>query len=59
MARTVEGGGYRGRDGMEKHLVEGGDAWADYRVLVDEFLDVSDRVLVLGRQEDASGAAAS
>ena len=43
---------------MEKYLVEKGDAWAEYRVLVDEFRDVSDRVLVLGRQEDVSGAAA-
>jgi|GEM_PF-6020138 len=51
MARTVEGGGYRGRGGMEKYLVERGDAWEEHRVLVDEFRDLGDRVLVLSRQE--------
>jgi len=33
MAGAVEGGGYRGRDGIEKYLVEIADAWEEYGVL--------------------------
>ncbi|HMD51840.1 MAG TPA: nuclear transport factor 2 family protein [Solirubrobacteraceae bacterium] len=51
MAGTVKGRGYRGRDGIEKYLVEIGDAWEEYRVLVEEFRDLDDRVVMLGRIE--------
>jgi ketosteroid isomerase-like protein len=51
MAGTVEGGGYRGRDGIEKYLVEIGDAWEEYRVAAEEFRDLDDRVVMLGRIE--------
>jgi len=51
MAATVEGSGYRGRDGIEKFLVDIGDAWGEYRLVPNEFRDLGDRVLVLGRVE--------
>jgi ketosteroid isomerase-like protein len=49
---TVEGvalDGYRGREGIETYLGEIGDTWEKLRVLGDEFRDLGDRVLVLGR----------
>jgi len=51
MAGAVEGSGYRGRDGIAKYLVDIGDAWEEYRVLAEEFRDLDDRVLMLGRIE--------
>jgi ketosteroid isomerase-like protein len=51
MAGAVEGSGYRGRDGIEKYLVDIGDAWEEYRVLAEEFRDLDGRVLMLGRIE--------
>jgi ketosteroid isomerase-like protein len=51
MAGTVEGGGYRGRDGIEKYLVDIGEAWEEYRVFAEEFRDLDDRVVMLGRIE--------
>src|SRR5271155_3868155 len=51
MAGAVEGGGYRGRDGIAKYLADIGDAWEEYRVLAEEFRDLDDRVVMLGRIE--------
>ena len=51
MAGTVEGGGYRGRDGIEKYLADIGDTWEEYRVFAEEFRDLDDRVVMLGRIE--------
>ena len=51
MAGTIEGGGYRGRDGIERYLVDIGDAWEEYRVLAEEFRDLGDHVVMLGRIE--------
>src|SRR6202051_1812638 len=51
MAGTVEGGGYRGREGIEKYLADIGEAWEEYRVLAEEFRDLGDRVVMLGRIE--------
>src|SRR5882762_5413549 len=48
---TVERDGYRGREGIEMYLGESGDTWETLRVLGDEFRDLSERVLVLGRAE--------
>jgi ketosteroid isomerase-like protein len=50
MAGTIEGG-YRGRDGIERYLVDIGDAWEEYRVLAEEFRDLGDHVVMLGRIE--------
>lgn len=51
MAGTFEGGGFRGREGIETYLLDIGDAWEEYRVLGEEFRDLDDRVLMLGRIE--------
>src|ERR1700692_1184549 len=51
MAGTAEGGGYRGRDGIEKYLADIGDAWEEYRVFAGEFRELDDRVVMLGRIE--------
>jgi ketosteroid isomerase-like protein len=51
MSGTIEGGDYRGRDGIERYLVDIGDAWEEYRVLAEEFRDLGDRVVMLGRVE--------
>ena len=51
MAGAVEGGGYRGRVGIEKYLADIGEAWEEYRVVAQEFRDLDDRVVMLGRIE--------
>jgi len=51
MAGTAKGGGYRGRDGIEKYLVDIGEAWEEYRVSAQEFRDLDERVVMLGRIE--------
>jgi ketosteroid isomerase-like protein len=48
---TVEGGGYRGREGIETYISEIGDTWEELRIFGAEFRDLGDRVLVLGRAE--------
>ncbi len=48
---AVGGGGYTGREGIDTALGELRDTWAEYRLLADEFRDLGDRVLMLGRQE--------
>lgn len=53
---TVEGGGYRGRDGIEKYLVHIGDTWEEYRVFAEEFRDLDDRVVMLGRSSGQADA---
>jgi ketosteroid isomerase-like protein len=45
---TVEGDGYRGREGIEMYLGEIGETWEKLHVHGDEFRDLGDRVLVLG-----------
>ena len=49
--RTVEAVSYRGREGIETHLGTLHDTWEEFHVLGDEFRDLDDRVLVLGRVE--------
>jgi ketosteroid isomerase-like protein len=51
MAGTVESSGYRGRDGIDKYLADIDDTWEEYRVHADEFRDLDDRVVMLGRIE--------
>jgi ketosteroid isomerase-like protein len=48
---TIEGGNYRGREGMETWFVEASDTWEWFRMLTDEVRDLGDRVLGLGRIE--------
>ncbi len=45
----VEGGNYRGREGMERYFADAADTWEEFRSVADEFRDLDDRVLALGR----------
>ncbi len=51
MPVIVGGSGFRGREGIEKYLVDIRDTWEEYRVLGEELRDLGDRVLMLGRIE--------
>jgi ketosteroid isomerase-like protein len=51
MPAIVEGGGYRGREGIETYYREIRDTWTELLVVVDEFRDLGDKVLALGRLE--------
>jgi ketosteroid isomerase-like protein len=51
LPQALERGSYQGREGVHTHLAEVRDTWTNYRVHADEFLDLGDRVLMLGRQE--------
>jgi ketosteroid isomerase-like protein len=42
---------FRGREGVETYFEELHDAWEEFRVVGEEFLDLGDRVLVLMRVE--------
>jgi len=47
----LEGGSYRGREGIETLLGNIGDTFEEYRVVADEVRDLGDRVLMLARVE--------
>jgi len=47
----VEGGSYRGRDGLETYFGAIPDAWEELRIVGGEFRDLGDRVVLLGRIE--------
>jgi ketosteroid isomerase-like protein len=49
MVSLVEGGSFRGREGVADYFRESRNTWAELSVLGDEFRDLGDRVLVLGR----------
>jgi ketosteroid isomerase-like protein len=48
---VVEGGSYRGREGLARYFAEAEETWSDLTVSGEEFRDLGDRVLVLGRME--------
>ena len=48
---TVEGGSYRGREGMARYFSEAEETWESLIVTGEEFRDLGDTVLVLGRIE--------
>jgi len=48
-AASYEGGSYRGREGVERAVAETRTTWEEIRALPEEFRDLGDRVLVLGR----------
>jgi ketosteroid isomerase-like protein len=48
---SVESRSYRGREGWESYVAETEDTWEELQVFGDEFRDLGDRVLVLGRAE--------
>jgi ketosteroid isomerase-like protein len=51
---AVEGGCYRGREGIEAYFAEVGTTWREFRIVGDDFRDLGGCILVLGRLE-ASG----
>jgi ketosteroid isomerase-like protein len=48
-AAQVEGDVYRGRAGVETFLREVDETWEEFRPIVEEYRDLLDRVLGLGR----------
>ena len=59
MVRALDGGGYRGREGVELFAVDTRESWEELQNIAEEFRDLGDRVLVLGRlrgRGKASGA---
>src|SRR5438876_1206523 len=48
---AVEGGSYRGADGLASYFEAVSDAWEEIRMLAGELRDLGDTVLVLGRLE--------
>ena len=48
---AVEGDGSRGFQGIETYLGEIRETWEELQLLADEYRDLGDRVLMLGRQE--------
>jgi len=50
VTRALDGGvGYRGREGVERFAVDTRENWEELQSVADEFRDLGDRVLVLGR----------
>ena len=48
-AAHVEGDAYRGREGIEAFLGEVDETWEEFRPMPEEYRDLGDRVLALGR----------
>jgi ketosteroid isomerase-like protein len=51
MPVAVGGGVYKGREGIEAYFQDIRDTWEELRISAEEFRDLGDRVLVLGRVE--------
>jgi ketosteroid isomerase-like protein len=51
MADTIDGNSFQRREGMEAFFVDVDSAWEELRLIYDEYRDLGDRVLVLGRLE--------
>ena len=48
---ALDGGGYREREGVERFAADTSENWAELQVIAEEFRDLGDRVLVLGRMK--------
>jgi ketosteroid isomerase-like protein len=51
LTRAFEGGGYRGREGVEKFAADTRENWEELQIIAEEFRDLGDRVLSLGRMK--------
>ena len=51
IVRALDGGGYRGREGVERFTADTIENWAELQIIAEEFRDLGDRVLVLGRMK--------
>ena len=49
LAGGLDGGSYRGREGVERFAADTSEYWEELQNTVEEFRDLGDRVLVLGR----------
>jgi ketosteroid isomerase-like protein len=49
LAGAVEGGGFRGRAGIEAYLQITAETWDEFRILAEDFRDLGDGALVVGR----------
>jgi ketosteroid isomerase-like protein len=49
LTRALGGGGYRGREGAERFIVDTSENWQELQNVAAEYRDLGDRVLVLGR----------
>ena len=51
IVRALDGSGYRGREGVETFAADTRENWEELQVIAEEFRDLGDRVLVLGRMK--------
>ena len=51
IAGSLEGGGIRGRESVQRYYEMLDETWEEFRLVAEEFRDLGDRVLVLGRTE--------
>jgi ketosteroid isomerase-like protein len=49
VVRALDGGGYRGREGVERFKLDTAENWEELQAFPEEFRDLGDCVLVLGR----------
>ena len=49
LAGAVEGGGFHGRGGIEAYFQITAETWDEFRILAEDFYDLGDGVLVVGR----------
>jgi ketosteroid isomerase-like protein len=49
LAGAVEGGGFHGRAGIEAYFQIIAETWGEFRILAEDFRDLGDLVLVVGR----------
>jgi uncharacterized protein len=50
VAGVYERGRYQGREGVERFVAAMSEVWEELQLIAEEFRDLGDRVLVLGRQ---------
>jgi ketosteroid isomerase-like protein len=49
LTRALDGGGYRGREGVERFALDTSENWEDLQTVEAEYRDLGDRVLLSGR----------
>src|ERR1700680_1349640 len=49
IVRALDGGGYRGREGVERFVADTSENWEELQIVAEEFRDLGARVPTLGR----------
>jgi ketosteroid isomerase-like protein len=49
LVRALDGSRYRGREGVERFVADTSENWEELQSVAEEFRDLGDRVLVVGR----------